>query len=660
MTSRMTFFHRCLLALPICVLLGTAAAASDRPNILWLSTEDISCDLGCYGDAVAKTPTLDQLAADGVRYDNAYTAAPVCAVVRSGIITGVYPVSIGTHHMRCRVPPPPDIKCFTAYLREAGYYCTNNSKQDYNFRPSKDAWDQSSGKAHWKNRPRGDQPFFAVFNYTGTHESRVRGDQPAYNNAIKNLRPEQKTDPAEVELRPYHPDTPKVRETYVRSYNTIAALDDWVADHLKQLEDAGLADNTIVVFWSDHGTSLPRGKRWLYDSGTKIPLIVRVPEKWRAMVNAPEGGMTDELVSSIDFAPTTLNLAGLEIPDYMHGRAFLGPKRTAERDHIFLHRDRMDERYEMSRAAVTKRYKYIRNFTHWRPWTQWLGYAEQSPIMQELRRLKGEGKVSPEQARWLAAAKPPEEFYDLEADRHELNNLIGSAEHAEPIEAMRAWLSKKMHGIRDLGVFPEGELHRLGETAGNQGAVATLLSPARDSLSGYSALLRAAEFVASPPPPPGDPVINTLLYGGRDKGDEPVGPTAMVWGFRVFTASPAFADASNRSDDLVASINLDANALPETAKVAAAELCVKAGALDQAISLLSEVMLNKNAGFARVEAINALDLVPNMEDYADQLRPIARKLREELGTRKVNQTAADYMRRCLDRLEDRLEATPES
>ena len=357
-------------------LAATAAHTAERPNILWLSVEDISPDLGCYGDELAKTPTLDALAAEGVRYDNAFTAAPVCAVVRSGIITGVYPVSIGTHHMRCRVQPPEDIKCFTQYLRAAGYYCTNNSKQDYNFRPSKEAWDESSGRAHWNKRPSDDTPFFAVFNYTGTHESRVRGDQPAYDNAVKNLRPEQLTQPEEVTVKPYHPDTPKVREVYARSYNTIAAMDDWVADHLKQLDDAGLADNTIVMFWSDHGTSLPRGKRWLYDSGTKIPLIVRVPEKWRAMVAAPEGGMTDELVSSIDFAPTVLTLTGLEIPTYMHGRAFLGPNRTPEREYVFLHRDRMDERYDMSRAIRTKRYKYIRNFISWRPWTS--GWATPS------------------------------------------------------------------------------------------------------------------------------------------------------------------------------------------------------------------------------------------------------------------------------------------
>ena len=255
--------------------------AAEHPNILWLSVEDISPNLGCYGDKHAQTPRLDALAKQGVLYKNAFVCAPVCAPCRSSIITGVYPTTLGTHNMRCHIKLPPEIKCFTEYLRKAGYYCTNNAKTDYQFTPPKTAWDVSSGKAHWKNRPKKDQPFFAVFNYTGTHESAVRGDAK-YRQTEKRLAPNERHDPAALVLPPYYPDTPAVRKDWARYYNCITAMDTWVADRLAELDEAGLADDTIVIFWSDHGVGLPRAKRWLYDSGIHVPLIIRIPEKFRA------------------------------------------------------------------------------------------------------------------------------------------------------------------------------------------------------------------------------------------------------------------------------------------------------------------------------------------------------------------------------------------
>jgi uncharacterized sulfatase len=274
-------------------LAGSVAAQSTRPNILWISTEDMSPDSGCYGDPYAITPNVDKLAAQGVRYTNAFATAPVCAPSRSAIITGMYPTTIGSMHMRSKAVPPAGVKAFTEYLRAAGYYCTNNSKTDYNFEtptppgaagvaafnspPPVTLWDETSNTAHWRNRTDKSQPFFAVFNIMVTHESQVRVPDNVYQRNTARLKPEQFHDPAKAVLPPYYPDTPLVRKDWARYYDNITAMDYQVADILKQLEEDGLAENTIVFFWGDHGRGLPRSKRFVYDSGLRVPLIVRWP-----------------------------------------------------------------------------------------------------------------------------------------------------------------------------------------------------------------------------------------------------------------------------------------------------------------------------------------------------------------------------------------------
>jgi len=319
-----------------------------RPNILWISTEDISLDLGCYGDSYAVTPNLDCFAAESVRYDNAFTPAGVCAPVRSGIITGMYPTTIGTNNMRCKGVPPAQVRCFTEYLRAAGYYCTNRRKTDYQFAPPITAWDDCSGKGHWRNRAKG-QPFFSVINITTTHESKIRS------------RYEQlKHDPARAKLPPYYPDTPVVRKDWARYCDIITTMDQQVGQILQQLEDDGLAEETIVWFWGDHGRGLPRAKRWLYDSGLHVPLIIRVPEKFRKLANPVDpaalepGTVSDDLISFIDFGPTVLSLAGVKVPTHIQGRPFLGTQKAPPRKYIFAARDRMDEAYDPILALVNK------------------------------------------------------------------------------------------------------------------------------------------------------------------------------------------------------------------------------------------------------------------------------------------------------------------
>jgi len=358
----------------------------------------------------------------------------------------MYPSTIGTMHMRTRLKgydavPPPYVKCFTEYLRAAGYYCTNKSKTDYQFSPPFTAWDQSHSRAHWRNRPK-NMPFFSVINLFVTHESQCWDiDEPLTH------------DPAKAKLPPYYPDTPIVRRNWARYYDRITLMDKQARDILKNLEDDGLANNTVVFFWSDHGRGVPRGKRWPYDSGLHVPLIIRWPGK------VTPGSECDDLINLIDLAPTVLSIAGLKIPSYMQGRAFLGSQKSEPRRYIFAGRERMDKTSDDHiRCVRDKRYKYIRNFMPEKPYAQPIPYRDRMPIMQEWRRLNTEGKLKGPQKLFFQETKPVEELYDVVADPHEVNNLAESPEHQDVLKRMRAVLQKWIKDTGDLGGIPEDEL----------------------------------------------------------------------------------------------------------------------------------------------------------------------------------------------------------
>jgi len=442
----------------VAAALGTAQAGGEdtarrrRPNIVWITCEDISPHLACYGAPEARTPNLDRLASEGRRYTNAFSISGVCAPSRSCLITGMYPTTLGTCHMRCNNPPPPHVRCFPEYLRSAGYYCTNNRKTDYNFKHPRETWDQCSAKAHWRNRPDKDQPFFAVFNFTNTHESQVGHDLEDEDYVKRRLPPDERHDPAKAQVPPYYPDTPVVRKHWAHYFDLITQMDRQAGRILDQLEEDGLAENTVVFFYSDHGVGLPRAKRWIYDSGTHVPLIIR----WPGHIE-PETA-TDRLVSFVDFAPTSLSIAGLPIPDHMQGVPFLGERAGKPRDYVFAARDRMDERYDIIRAARDKRFKYIRNYEPYRPYAQYLDYPEGWAVMPELRRVHQAGQLTPEQALFFRETKPLEELYDLDADPHELQNLAASPGHHEPLERLRKVMDTWMRDTRDLGLVPETEL----------------------------------------------------------------------------------------------------------------------------------------------------------------------------------------------------------
>lgn len=425
--------------------------AQERPNILWISCEDISPNLGCYGDPHASTPNLDQLAQQGARFTRAFTHAPVCAIVRSGIITGVYPVSIGSQHMRSNIVPPPHIKCFTEYMRAAGYFCTNRSKTDYQFASPTTAWDRQGNKhGDWRERADG-QPFFSVVNLTICHESQIRHGEKKHKEILAKLKPEQRHDPdvTASTLPPYLPDTPASRKNWAWYHDNISEMDRQAGQLLQKLEDDGLAENTIVVYWSDHGMGMPRGKRWPYDSGTHVPVIVRWPGQIKP------GSVRDDLVTTMDFPSTMLSLAGVDVPDYMHGRVFLGEGVQAEPKHLFYHRDRMDEGIDMIRSVRDRQFRYIRNFEAEKPYAQGIDYMDEMPAMQDWRRLNAAGKLTGGQTNWFANPKPLEELYDTDADPYELNNLAGNTDQTGRLDEFRKALSDWQIAVRDTGLIPE-------------------------------------------------------------------------------------------------------------------------------------------------------------------------------------------------------------
>ena len=414
----------------------TIAHAADRPNILWISCEDISSHLGCYGDPNATTPNLDQLAAEGVRYTNAYTCHGVCAPSRTGIITAMHPISLGANHMRSKANIPPHVKLFPQYLKDAGYYCTNNSKTDYNLNWSQEeVWHESSGRAHWKNRDDLDQPFFAVFNLTMTHESKIWPE--GWEGVVKGWSKEQLHDVGRIEVPPLYPDTPEVRGAFARLLDIIMVMDKKTGEILKELDDAGLSDDTIVIFWSDHGNGLPRAKRWVYDTGTRVPMIARIPEKWRVEGQGVPGSVDDQLINLIDLGPTMLNLAGIELHDYMHGQPFLGANIPAPREYVHSSRDRVDERLDMVRSVRDHRYRYVRNLMPWRPALQHITYSERSVVRREMRRLLAEGTLKPESSQFFEVPRASEELYDTQNDPVELTNLAMQPEFAATLDRLR-------------------------------------------------------------------------------------------------------------------------------------------------------------------------------------------------------------------------------
>lgn len=448
-----------------------------RPNILWLVAEDMSPTIPSFGDSTIVTPHLSRLAAEGVCYDNFYSPAPVCAPARSSIALGLYPTRIGSNHMRTgpwfsdnitkqvlswyKTTVPEDIPIYEAippegalmlsqYMQSNGYYCTNNAKRDYQFMMPPGAWNESSNKAHWKNRNK-QKPFFAVFNFGVTHESGI------WNKSLDSLYI---PDDLDVEVPPYLPQNEIGKADVRKMYSNILRMDEQVGNILDELEADGLLDSTIIFWYTDHGGPLPRQKRLLYDSGLRVPMIVRYPKAMHA------GSRNDDMISFIDLAPTVLDMTQSSAYNTNFDGSSFAPEAFSHNEkllsekaqYIFAAADRFDEVSDHSRAVRDKRYKYIKHYNTEKSMHLAVGYRKQMASQQELDRMHKEGTLDSNQSLWYRDTKPVEELFDIAVDPHELNNLADDPSYSAILEELRLANERWIMETNDLCLGNEHEL----------------------------------------------------------------------------------------------------------------------------------------------------------------------------------------------------------
>ncbi len=446
-----------IFALFIFQFVSSVAFSAERPNVVWLISEDNSMHyLKMYDEHGVETPRIAELAQHGLIYDHAFSNAPVCSVARTTLITGCYGPRIGTqfHRKSVAVPMPEGLKMFPAYLRDAGYYTANHSKTDYNAVEGKGVWDMSSNKATWRARKEG-QPFFYKQSFTATHESSLHFSKQLMANE-KTI-----TDPETVFVAPYHPDTKTFRYTNARYRDRMQLVDQQIGAVVDQLKADGLLEETFIFYFGDHGGVLPRGKGYAYESGLHVPLVVRVPEKWKHLVDAELGSRQSGFVSFIDFGPTTLHLAGVNVPEQVDGRPFLGEGVKAvevnKRDTAFGYADRFDEKYDLVRTWRKGRFEYIRNYQPFNFDGLQNNYRYRMLAFQEWRELYQAGKLNAAQ-RAFFEPRPVELLYDVEADPHEVHNLASDPQYASVLKEMRSELSLFVSDLPDLSFYPESYL----------------------------------------------------------------------------------------------------------------------------------------------------------------------------------------------------------
>lgn len=607
-----------------------AAADPGRPNVLWITAEDMSPNLGCYGDKYAVSPNLDRLAGRSVRYTNAFSNAGVCAVARTTLITGMYAPSIGSQYMRCAAPMPEAARGYPSYLRDAGYYTTNNSKTDYNWAgaPMNQMWNASSNKAHYKNRADG-QPFFAIFNITTSHESHLR--EPAYSgNVRKRLADDQVHDPAKARVPAYMPDIPEVRQNWAQYYDSITAMDMQVGQLLEELEKSGQADNTIIIFYGDHGAGMPRSKRWLFDSSTRVPLLIRFPKKYQHLAPAKPGETSDRLVSFVDFGPTLLSLCGVKPPDIMQGEAFLGEHAVKPRTFVYQYRDRMDERYDFIRSVHDGRFNYIRNFHPERPWfhDQACEYNLKTPALAKWMQLAEQGKLEAEPMMYMAPTKPTEQLFDTQADPDEMHNLAGDAKYADQLKRLRAALDQWQQHVIDLGFLTEAELRDRFDGSPYD---AVRRQPGKYPLKRLSAIADMANSGAARN-------LSALVDLLRDSE-----PMVRYWALiGLITLGDQAAPATAAAAPLMSDKNV-------SVRLAAAEFIARRdpAARDKALGVLIDGLAHDNV-WARLEAANILDRLDEMA------QPVKEAMKSAFEAEKQRKSGFNYVIRALEQAIDKL------
>lgn len=579
------------------------------PNILWITSEDNSPLIGAYGDTFATTPNIDRLATEGVRYTNAFSAAPVCAPSRNALITGMYPVSLGTQHMRSTYAIPDFVKFYPAYLKEAGYYCSNNVKKDYNTTDQPEVWDESSREATYQNRTPG-QPFFAIFNFTTSHESSVHSFIP--NDSLMH-------NPSEVPIPPYHPRTPEMEHDWAQYYDRVQQMDAKVGEVLQELEESGLADSTIVFYYSDHGGVIGRSKRFIYESGLHIPLIIRFPKAYQHLAPSEAGTTNDRLVTFADFAPTLLSLVGVTVPDYMQGNAFLGDQAAEPQPYAYNFRGRMDERFDMVRSVRDQQFRYARNYLPHKIYAQYIEYLWRAPSMRSWEEAYLAGQLNEVQSAFFEE-KPAEELYDVAADPHNINNLADDPAYQEKLTELREANQQWLLSIRDVGFLPEAMMLDIA-----QDSTTTLYEFARTNAYPLEEIMQVAEMATMRDPQSIPDLVNQL------ENENPVIRYWAATGCRILAehAGPAKEKLMVILDDDEVSI-----------QIAAAEALYHLGETQAAVNALRNALTNDNL-MARVQALNVLETMS--KDALPTLQAVQKLIPTDGEGRDYDMRAAEHL-----------------
>jgi N-sulfoglucosamine sulfohydrolase len=619
-------------------------SSQKRPNILWITCEDISPYLGCYGFEQAQTPNLDKLAEEGVRFTRAYASATVCAVSRSSLLSGMYPPTIGTQSMRCRTELPAAIPAYSKLFREAGYYCTNNSKTDYNSsfeRIKKTIWDETSKTAHWKNRPAG-KPFFAVFNSTITHENQLKPERIAGYVKRLEIPATPRINPAEIHLPAYHPDLPEIREDWARLHDLITLMDSIQGKLIQELIDAGLYENTIIFFYSDHGGMLSRSKRYIYNGGTQVPLIIRVPEKWKHLAIGEPGSVNHEFVEFVDLTKSVLSFCDIEVPEVMQGRIIAGPHKEPAPETLHFYRDRMAERIDFSRAVTDGEYYYIRNFFPHKPhgrdsrygntvqrnWAAWESWYDGNP--------EAAGPIHSQ----FYEPKAAVELFNMESDPDQVRNRADHPALQAKMARFDADLDDWMIRNRDVGLVPESMLYELiGEGRAHQ----TIYDYGQSEDYAVEKVLAAAKAASSA----GADSVNTNLKLLRDET-----PEVRFWG-----AYGLFLNRISTKEIQVALTIMILNDRFAANRIMAAQALAWCGDAEAAFTALRKEIHSDANGYTLLLAINALqyshtDDRLTKDDWA-QFKKVVK-----VGKRNPGATfyGFDYSQRIID---DALELWPE-
>lgn len=560
------------------------------PNILWIVSEDNSPLVGAYGDLNATTPNIDQLAREGVLYDNAFSNNPACAVARSTLITGVYATSMGTHNHRSKHPIPEDIRFFPEYLKQIGYYTTNNYKTDYNTSAENKknmslTWDESGRRAHYKNRKK-NQPFFAVFNIVITHASSSFGEHEKLGH-----------DKDEIRMPPYLPEINEMKYEQAHFYDLMEKMDSQVGEILLELEESGQLSNTIVFYYSDHGGFLPRSKGYLYESGLRIPLIISFPKKYQHLSPGPPGSKQERMVSFVDFAPSILNMLGIAIPKYMEGNPFLGKDQPVPNKYIYSYKDRMDERYDVVRGVRSEKYFYRMNYRPHKIYGQYLQYAWNSPSVRAWANSFHKGELNETQSKFWKM-RPFEELYFIDDDPDNINNLADNPDYAKVLEEMRnaqlQWLVK----YKDGGLIPEPLIEELSKKT-------TVYEYMRNNNSSMEEKLNKIHQMCL-----GDRALIRVCLASED-------PLLEYWGI---IASMSFGEEIKGLDSVL--LNLTKDTYVPSVRLAASEAIYRMGHSDKAIHILIDIM-KKGSTF---DALYAMDLMEMMGKDALPALPLIKGL----------------------------------